>query len=181
MVAKSLIGAEMFAKYLAQGLSGTFRLKDRLSREAFWPYMATISGLFFVLGLVLNFAGVVGTVALVSVFTILFTSAVWRRRNDIGYPGWTAVFWVLISGLYSYGQIIGPPIPKPVPEIPAGLGDAGIFLFLTPEFGSAASASVGNSLNELWYQLCFILLPASLALVLGLVEIFFGRKRSKTY
>ena len=171
----------MFAKYLAQGLSGTFRLNERLSREAFLPYVATLSGLFFLLGLVLNFAGVIGTVALVSVFTVLFTSAFWRRRNDIGYPGWTAVFWVLISGLYLYGQLIGPPIPKPIPEIPAGFGDAGIFLFFTPEFGSAASASVGNSLNELWYQLFFILLPGSLVIVLAIVEIFFGRKRSKTY
>ena len=171
----------MFAKYLAQGLSGTFRLNERLSREAFWPYVATLSGLFFLLGLVLNFAGVIGTVALVSVFTVLFTSAFWRRRNDIGYPGWTAVFWVLISGLYLCGQLIGPPIPKPIPEIPAGFGDAGIFLFFTPEFGSAASATVGNSLNELWYQLFFILLPGSLVIVLAIVEIFFGRKRSKTY
>ena len=171
----------MFAKYLAQGLSGTFRLKDRLSREAFWPYLGALAGTVFVLSLALQFAGVWGTVVLITAFTILFTSACWRRRNDIGSAGWTASFWLLPASIYLVGQILGPPIPKPVPEIPSGLGDAGIFLFFTPEFGSAASVGLQNSLNELWYRLFFSMLPLSMAIVFAIREVVIGRKPSKTY
>ena len=169
----------MVTKYLAQGLAGTFRLKDRLSREAYWPYLGALTGLFFVLGLALQFAGVAGTVLLVTVFTILFTSAFWRRRNDIGSAGWTASFWLLPASIYLIGQIMGPPIPKPVPDIPAGFGDAGIFLFFTPEFGSAASVGLENSLNELWYRLFFSMLPLSMAIVFAIREVVIGRKSSR--
>jgi hypothetical protein len=79
------------------------------------------------------------------------------------------------------GQIIGPPIPKPVPDIPAGLGDAGLFLFLTPEFGSAASVSLENSLNNLWYQVAYVMIPAAIAVSLAIFEIVLGIKPSKTY
>jgi uncharacterized membrane protein YhaH (DUF805 family) len=47
----------MFAKYLAQGFAETFRLKARLSREAFWPYLGALVGLFITTGLLLERAG----------------------------------------------------------------------------------------------------------------------------
>ena len=171
----------MFAKYLAQGFAGTFRLKARLSREAFWPYLGSLVGLFIATGLLLERAGTPGKVFTITVFTVLFASAFWRRRNDIGVPGWTAVFWVVPATLYLIGQVMGPPIPKPVPDIPAGLGDAGLFLFLTPEFGNAASVRLENSLNDLWYQVAYIMIPAAIAVSLAIFEIVLGRKPSKTY
>ena len=169
----------MFAKHLAQGFSGTFYLKEKLSREAFWPYVGILSALYVVLALLLNAFGPLGAAVSSIGFTVLFVSAFWRRRNDIGYPGWTAIFWIIPSALFLIGQIIGPPVHKPVPDIPAGLGDAGLFLFFTPEFGSAASASLENSLNDLWYQLLYKTVPAALTVALAIVELVLGRKSSR--
>jgi uncharacterized membrane protein YhaH (DUF805 family) len=163
----------VFAQALAEGFSGLFDLKSKLSKQSFLVFGATLAGVFVIAHSLASAAGTGVSVAINAVFVFPFISTFWRRKNDAGVAGWFSVFWFLPLLLSAIGVIIGPPVPKPVPAIDPGLGDAGLFLFLTPQFGSAASVSIENSTNKLIYDATFTFLPGLLFVTLLVIEIIF--------
>ena len=170
----------MFAQALAEGFSGLFDLKSKLSKQPFLVFAATLAGVFVVAHAVASAAGGAVNVAINAVFVFPFISAFWRRKNDAGVVGWFSIFWFLPLLISAIGVIVGPPVPKPVPEIDPGLGDAGLLLFLTPQFGKAASVSIENGTNQLIFDATYTFLPGLMFVGLLVFELVFCVRPTST-
>jgi uncharacterized membrane protein YhaH (DUF805 family) len=170
----------VFAKALTEGFSGLFDFKSKLGRQSFLIFAATLAVVFLVAQTLASASGKGFGLAIDTVFVPLFVSAFWRRKNDAGVAGWFSVFWLLPLLICAIGFLIGPPIPKPVPPIDPGLGDAGLFVFLTPEFGNTASVSIENGVNQLIYDATYTFLPMLLVATLLVIEIVFCLRPSST-
>lgn len=163
----------MFTQALAEGFSGLFVLKSKLSKRSFLVFAATLVGVFVIAHAVASEAGTGVKVAINAIFIFPFISAFWRRKNDAGLAGWFSILWFLPLLISAIGVIVGPPVPNPVPAIDPGLGDAGLFLFLTPQFGNAASVSIENATNKLIYDATYTFLPGLMCFALLVIEIIF--------
>lgn len=170
----------MFTKALAEGFSGMFDLKSKLDKRSFFIFAATLAVVFMIVHAAASAAGQGVSVAINAVFAFPVISAFWRRRNDAGVVSWFSIFWLLPLMISAIGVIVGPPVPKPVPTIDPGLGDAGLLLFLTPQFGNAASVSIENSTNKLIYNATYTFLPGLLFFTLLVIEIIFCVRPSST-
>jgi uncharacterized membrane protein YhaH (DUF805 family) len=170
----------VFAQALAEGFSGLFDLKSKLSKKSFLVFVGTLAGVFVIAHVLASAAGTGVNVAINAIFVFPFISTFWRRKNDAGVTGWFSMFWLVPVFISAIGAIVGPPVPKPVPAIDPGLGDAGLFLFLTPQFGNAASVSIENSTNQLIYDATYTVLPGLLFVALLVIEIIFCVRPSST-
>ena len=166
----------MIAKNLGEAFTQTFNATSRIAPKVYGLYVLTLigAGTFSVIG-----ASAVGTPLLTAlvfgVFAALFISASWRRRNDVGLVGKSAMVWLAPAILIFFGLVLGSPVRQDVPEVPVGLGDAGIFALFTPEVGQAASATFSNWVNEMLFGFFCVLMPIVFVAILGIREAFMSK------